>query len=80
VDAVPLLVRALKEDRALRVRRHAAVMLGQQGPQKPIIRAFRWSLANESDERIHRSIRWAFKQWGLDPATGAALFPEGAQQ
>jgi HEAT repeat protein len=73
VDAVPLLIRALKEDRAIRVRRHAANMLAQQPPERRIIRAFRWSLANEDDERLHRSIRRAFRVWGLDRASGTPV-------
>jgi HEAT repeat protein len=57
VDAIPLLIRALKEDRAIRVRRHAALLLTQQPLERRVLRAFRWSLQHETDEKLLRAVR-----------------------
>ena len=56
VDAVPFIIRAMKEDKAPRVRRMAAVMLMLGAPEKRVVRAFHWVLENEGDEKVRR---WA---------------------
>ena len=56
VDATPYLIRAMKEDKAPRVRRMAAVMLTLGAPEKRVVRAFRHVLEHEPDEKVRR---WA---------------------
>jgi HEAT repeat protein len=70
IDPVPLLIRALKDDRALRVRRHAANMLCQQPGSRRITRAFRWSLEHETDAKLLRAINRGLRQWAAQPAAG----------
>jgi hypothetical protein len=65
IDPVPLLVRALKFDRGIRVRRHAAVMLSQQPPEPRIARAFRWVREHESDAKLRKTVaRWMDRHGG----------------
>jgi HEAT repeat protein len=68
VDAIPLIIRALKEDKALRVRRHAANMLCQQPPERRIERALRWSLAHETDERMLRTLQRGLRTYDAQRA------------
>jgi HEAT repeat protein len=72
VDAIPLLIRAMKEDRAIRVRRHAALLLTQQPPERRVLRAFRWSLEHETDEKLLRTVRRGLR---AAEATAAAAQP-----
>lgn len=57
-DPVPLLLKRLKEDPALRVRRHTVCMLAQRVPDHRIARAFKRSLSVEVDPRLVRLLRW----------------------
>lgn len=57
-DVVPLILKRLREDKALRVKRQAVTVLVQHLPDRRIYRAFRRSLRNEADERLRRLLRW----------------------
>jgi HEAT repeat protein len=71
VDAVPLLIRALKEDKAPRVRKTAAIMLWQQPPERRIVRALRVAAERETHEKTRRWMRYVLRM------QEAALMPDG---
>jgi len=56
VDAVPFIIRAMKQDPAPRVRRMAAIMLMLGAPQTRVARAFRSVLQRETDPKVRQ---WA---------------------
>jgi HEAT repeat protein len=57
-DVVSLILKRLREDKALRVRRQAVVVLVQHLPDRRVYRAFRKSLKHETDERLRRLLKW----------------------
>ena len=67
IDAVPHLVRAAREDRAISVRRIGVLMLAIQAPEKRVARILRKILATESDAKM---LRWA--SYGLQHNEGVA--------
>ena len=62
LDAVPLLIRAMLEDKAPRVRRMAVLMLMQQAPERRIVRAYRRALARETDAKAIRFLNYGLKR------------------
>lgn len=60
-DVVPLILKRLREDKALRVRRQAVTVLVQHLPDRRISRAFRRSLRHETDERLRRLLKWGLE-------------------
>jgi HEAT repeat protein len=67
VDAVPSLIHALGEDKAIRVRRMAAAMLAQQAPEPRSVEALRRALAVETDTRLRRLARWGLSRMEPGP-------------
>ena len=68
-DVVPLILKRLREDKAVRVRRMAALMLAMRTPDRRIARAFRRRRAEEQDAKVLKHM-----QWGLDIHNGKVLF------
>jgi HEAT repeat protein len=66
VDAVPLLLERLREDKSIRVRRMAAQMLALQKPERRVIRIMRQILRDESDPKLRM-----FAHWGLHRSDAA---------
>jgi hypothetical protein len=60
VNVVPLLITRVREDRSIKVRRMAALMLMQRTPDRRIARVFRSILRDQTDEPLRR-----FATWGL---------------
>lgn len=60
-DVVPLVLKRLREDKALRVRRQAVAVLVQHLPDRRIYRAFRRSLLRETDVRLRRLLKWGLR-------------------
>ncbi len=68
IDPVPALIQALETDRAPRVRRMAAAMLGQQGGRR-VVRALKRAQSREQDDRVLAIITWALANGErLDPS------------
>lgn len=67
VDATPYLIRAMKEDKAPRVRRMAAIMLMLGPSEKRVYRAFRSVLERETDEKVRRWARMGLERMGSTP-------------
>lgn len=58
LDPIPVLLQRLKHDKAIRVRRMAAATLVPFVAERRVARAFRRSLATESDVRLRRLLGW----------------------
>lgn len=56
-DATPLLLKRLQEDKAIRVRRMAALMLAMRVPDRRVARVFRRLAETETDERLLKHLR-----------------------
>jgi len=61
VDAIPLIIDRLKNDRAIRVRRMAAAGLIAFADEPRAARALRKALAVETDERLRRMAKWGLR-------------------
>ncbi len=62
IDVVPLLAKRIKEDKSIKVRRTAAIMLWQWAGERRVSRIYRRILSDESDEKIRRYARWGLRQ------------------
>lgn len=60
IDVTPLLIKRVKEDKAVRVRRTAVIQLALRMPDRRIARFLRGLLATEADQKTRR-----FAAWGL---------------
>jgi hypothetical protein len=62
IDVTPLLIKRVKEDKGVRVRRTAVIQLALRMPDRRIARFLRRLLSTETDEKIRRFARWGLRR------------------
>jgi HEAT repeat protein len=76
IDAVPLLVQRLADDKSIKVRRTAAWTLAIQKPEKRIARILRKALRDETDPKLCLAAKWGIMRY--EQAVQAAAAPPAA--
>lgn len=61
-DPIPALINALKNDKAIRVRRMAAAGLTQYADETRVARALRRALESEVDRRLRKVLHWGLQR------------------
>ena len=69
LDVVPHLADRLAEDKSLKVRRTAALMLAIQSEDRRARRALRRALRSETDDKLRRMADWGLTKFEQESAT-----------